>query len=59
VVNQPAGEIVVFSPLYPPLGCGFRWDAEDSKFKCLCHGSIYDTSGKERGLWKFGQYDKW
>ena len=45
-VKQPAGEIVVFSPICPHLGCGFRWDAGDSKFKCPCHGSIYDATGK-------------
>lgn len=45
-VKQPAGDIVVFSPICPHLGCGFRWDAGDSKFKCPCHGSIYDVTGK-------------
>ena len=44
-VKHPSG-IVVFSPICPHLGCGFRWDAEDSKFKCPCHGSVYDVTGK-------------
>lgn len=45
-VKQPAGEIVVFSPICPHLGCGFRWDAADKSFKCPCHGSVYDVNGK-------------
>jgi menaquinol-cytochrome c reductase iron-sulfur subunit len=46
VVKQPAGGIVVFSPLCPHLGCGFRWEAGDHTFKCPCHGSVYDVNGK-------------
>jgi menaquinol-cytochrome c reductase iron-sulfur subunit len=45
-VKQPAGNIVVFSPICPHLGCGFRWDAGDKEFKCPCHGSVYDVNGK-------------
>lgn len=45
-VKQPAGGVVVFSPICPHLGCGFRWDAADNAFKCPCHGSVYDVSGK-------------
>ena len=45
-VKQPDGEVVVFSPICPHLGCGFRWDAGDKAFKCPCHGSVYDVTGK-------------
>jgi menaquinol-cytochrome c reductase iron-sulfur subunit len=45
-VKQPAGDIVVFSPICPHLGCGFRWEGTDSQFKCPCHGSVYDVNGK-------------
>ena len=44
-VKQPTGDIVVFSPICPHLGCGFRWDAGDHKFNCPCHGSAYDVNG--------------
>jgi menaquinol-cytochrome c reductase iron-sulfur subunit len=44
-VKQPDGEVTVFSPICPHLGCGFHWDAADHKFKCPCHGSVYDLSG--------------
>lgn len=45
-IKQPAGNVVVFSPACPHLGCGYRWDGDDKKFKCPCHGSVYDVTGK-------------
>lgn len=48
-VKQSGGNIVTFSPLCPHLGCGFRWDFDEKKFKCPCHGSIYDVTGKVLG----------
>lgn len=45
-IKQPTGNIAVFSPICPHLGCGFRWDAGDNTFKCPCHGSVYDVNGK-------------
>ena len=45
-IKQPAGEVVVLSPVCPHLGCGFRWDAGDHTFKCPCHGSVFDVTGK-------------
>lgn len=45
-IKQPAGRVVVFSPICPHLGCGFRWDGDDKTFKCPCHGSVYDVTGK-------------
>lgn len=45
-IKQATGGIVVFSPICPHLGCGFRWDAGDRTFKCPCHGSVYDVTGK-------------
>ncbi len=45
-IQQPTGVIIVFSPICPHLGCGFRWEAEDHTFKCPCHGSVYDVNGK-------------
>ncbi len=45
-VKQPTGAVVVFSPICPHLGCGFRWDSVERAFKCPCHGSVYDVTGK-------------
>lgn len=45
-IKQPAGGMTVFSPMCPHLGCGFRWDGADKQFKCPCHGSVFDLTGK-------------
>jgi menaquinol-cytochrome c reductase iron-sulfur subunit len=36
----------VFSPLCPHLGCGYRWEGTERKFKCPCHGSVYAITGE-------------
>ena len=38
--------ITVFSPLCPHLGCGYRWDGGERRFKCPCHGSVYAITGE-------------
>jgi menaquinol-cytochrome c reductase iron-sulfur subunit len=45
-VKQGDGQVTVFSPMCTHLGCGYHWDAADRKFKCPCHGSVYDVSGQ-------------
>jgi quinol---cytochrome c reductase iron-sulfur subunit, bacillus type len=45
-VKQTDGQVTVFSPMCTHLGCGYHWDAADRKFKCPCHGSVYDVSGQ-------------
>lgn len=45
-VKQTDGQVTVFSPICTHLGCGYRWDDPDRKFKCPCHGSVYDITGK-------------
>lgn len=27
------------------LGCQVRWDAEGSRFRCPCHGGVFDAAG--------------
>ncbi|MDT7043123.1 ubiquinol-cytochrome c reductase iron-sulfur subunit [Candidatus Nitronereus thalassa] len=49
VVRQPDDQVKVFSPICPHLGCGFRWNQQDSQFTCPCHGSVYDPMGKVLG----------
>jgi menaquinol-cytochrome c reductase iron-sulfur subunit len=44
-VKQQDGTVTVLSPLCTHLGCGYRWDDTKRKFKCPCHGSVYDLSG--------------
>src|ERR671930_544910 len=43
------GELTVFSPICPHLGCGYRWDETDHTFRCPCHLSVYDLDGKVLG----------
>jgi menaquinol-cytochrome c reductase iron-sulfur subunit len=45
-VKREDGQVTIFSPICTHLGCGFNWDGADSKFKCPCHGSVFDASGK-------------
>lgn len=45
-IKQSNGQITVFSPMCTHLGCGYHWDATDQKFKCPCHGSVYDVTGQ-------------
>ena len=47
--RKPNGEIVVYSPICPHLGCGYHWDDEKKEFLCPCHGSIFDLDGKVLG----------
>ncbi|MDP1768926.1 MAG: ubiquinol-cytochrome c reductase iron-sulfur subunit [Nitrospirota bacterium] len=44
-VKQPDGAVTVFAPLCTHLGCGYNWDKTDHRFKCPCHGSVYDVTG--------------
>jgi menaquinol-cytochrome c reductase iron-sulfur subunit len=45
-VKQSNGEVTVFSPMCTHLGCGYHWDGGSQQFKCPCHGSVYDISGR-------------
>ena len=40
------GEVVVYSPICPHLGCGYHWEEEEKKFFCPCHDSVFDLDGK-------------
>ena len=45
-VKYPDGAVTVFAPLCTHLGCGYHWDTTDRRFKCPCHGSVYDVTGE-------------
>jgi len=45
-VKAPNGQVTVFSPMCTHLGCGYHWDGIAQQFKCPCHGSVYDISGR-------------
>lgn len=40
---------VMFSPICPHLGCRFNYDADQNKFLCPCHGSVYTREGEHIG----------
>ena len=40
------GEVVAFSAICPHLGCAFRWRAEEGRFVCPCHLSVFSLSGE-------------
>lgn len=48
-VRQPDGAVTAYSPLCTHLGCGYHWDTGAHEFKCPCHGSIFDITGKVIG----------
>ena len=48
-VKQASGEVTVFSPICTHLGCGYHWDRGAQQFKCPCHGSVFDVSGRVVG----------
>ena len=45
-VKQAEGQVTVFSPICTHLGCGYHWDGAAQKFKCPCHGSVYELFGR-------------
>jgi menaquinol-cytochrome c reductase iron-sulfur subunit len=45
-VKRPDGQVHVFAPMCTHLGCGYHWASEDKKFKCPCHGSVFDVEGQ-------------
>ncbi len=48
-LRRGTNEVTVYSPICTHLGCGFRWDGGEKKFKCPCHGSEFDSDGRVVG----------
>ncbi len=44
-----AGELRVFSPICPHLGCEYSWSDVNREFECPCHASIFDINGRVLG----------
>ena len=44
VIKHSADKATVYSPLCPHLNCHYTW--ESTEFKCPCHNSIFDATGK-------------
>ena len=46
LVWDGAKQVRALSATCTHLGCQVRWDAQSSRFRCPCHGGVYDASGK-------------
>jgi len=46
LVWDGAKEVKVFSATCTHLGCQVLWDGDAKKFRCPCHGGVYDVSGQ-------------
>ena len=46
LVWDGAKQVKVFSATCTHLGCQVLWDGEAKKFRCPCHGGVYDPSGR-------------
>ena len=38
-------DFLFFSSACPHLGCSVAWDAPTKRFKCACHGGVFDKDG--------------
>jgi len=36
----------MFSASCPHLGCNVLWDSGEQKFRCPCHGAVFDAQGQ-------------
>lgn len=45
-VKSTSGDIVVYTPVCPHLGCQYSWDSASARFVCPCHTSIWTIDGK-------------
>jgi len=46
VVQNQDDTYTVLSNRCPHLGCGVDWDATANRFRCPCHGGIFDLQGR-------------
>lgn len=40
-----ADDFIALSSTCPHLGCQVRWEAQNNRFYCPCHGGVFDPSG--------------
>lgn len=46
LVRDEAGTVHALSATCTHLGCQVRWDAEATRFRCPCHGGVFDAHGQ-------------
>lgn len=56
-IRERTAHVIYIKDLYPAdplallstcshLGCSVSWDAEGGRFRCPCHGGVYDEQGR-------------
>ena len=48
-VLREGDKLTAYSSVCPHLGCAVDFDTDDTKFKCPCHHSVFDLTGKVEG----------
>jgi len=48
-LRRADGEVTVFSPVCPHLGCRYEWLSADQHFYCPCHRSVFAPDGRVLG----------
>lgn len=46
LVSRTSSELTCFNATCTHLGCTVRWDGNSSRFRCACHGGVFDRDGK-------------
>ena len=46
LVWDGAASVHALSATCTHLGCQVRWEADDTRFRCPCHGGVFDATGK-------------
>lgn len=46
LVWDGANRVSAFSATCTHLGCQVRWQADEKKFRCPCHGGVYGADGR-------------
>jgi menaquinol-cytochrome c reductase iron-sulfur subunit len=46
LVWDGASSVHALSATCTHLGCQVRWDAEATRFRCPCHGGVFDANGQ-------------
>lgn len=45
LISRTGNELVCFKASCTHLGCIVKWDAQSGRFKCACHGGLFDRDG--------------
>jgi succinate dehydrogenase/fumarate reductase iron-sulfur protein len=46
LVSRTGGQITCFNASCTHLGCTVKWDSQLQRFRCACHGGVFDRDGR-------------